>query len=106
MKKQHTFEAPDLAILERAEKVSHMMRVLSHPQRLCMMCHLSTTPRTVTELGELCNLPQPQVSQFLARLKLEGFVEATRDGKNMIYNIADVRISAVIHALAENFGDV
>lgn len=98
-----SLHTPPSDVLARAVEVSRLMKTLAHPQRLCLLCHLSASPRTVGELAILCELPQPQVSQFLARLKTENLVQADRDGRRMVYCIVDARVTAVMQSLAQHF---
>ncbi|MFZ2619958.1 MAG: metalloregulator ArsR/SmtB family transcription factor [Alphaproteobacteria bacterium] len=83
----------------KADKVVRLMRMLSHPQRLCIVCHLSDKPRRVTELVELCGIAQAQVSQFLTRMKLEGFVAVESVGRERIYRLVDEHALATMKAL-------
>lgn len=97
--KKPTPHATDL--LERAEAVSRVMKVLGHPQRLCMLRHLAEKPRTVNELVELCNVTQPQVSQFVGTLRSAGIIDVERDGRFMIYSICDRRILKIMQLLTQ-----
>jgi len=46
---------------------------------------------------------QAAVSQQLARLRLEGLVNARRDGKTIYYTIGDARVKQMISVLYEMF---
>ena len=46
---------------------------------------------------------QAAVSQQLARLRIEGIVEARREGKAVYYSLADDRIKTIIPVLYEMF---
>lgn len=89
------------SLFKKAERVSAVMRILSHPQRLCLLCHLSQGPRTVGELAEMCSLSQPQVSQFLASLKEKGMIAAERNGRHIIYRLQDTRVLQVMHTISD-----
>jgi len=88
------------SLLRRAGEAADFLKALAHQNRLLLLCLLSEQERTVGELEVLLALPQPTVSQQLARLRAEGFVSARRDGKSVIYSLAsdDVRqVIGVIH---------
>lgn len=54
----------------------------------------------MNELTELCDLPQPQVSQFLTRMRLEGIIEADAVGRQRLYRLVDTHVQEVIELLA------
>lgn len=84
---------------DNCEDVAQIMKTLAHPQRLMLLCHLSTGKKTVGELEALCGISQSQVSQFLARLKLEGIVASKKQGLYVTYKIADKKVTKLISTL-------
>ncbi len=88
-------------ISQKCDDVSALLRILSHPQRLMIMGHLSHGAKTVSELQELCTISQSQISQFLSRLKLEGLLDSRREGRFQYYFIADKKIVRLIQAIQE-----
>jgi ArsR family transcriptional regulator len=91
---------PDAQLVLRmgmqAETAAALLKALGHAQRLMILCHLSTGPKTVTEIEVKLGARQAAVSQHLARLRLDGLVSAERDGKSIIYDIADPNARAMI----------
>lgn len=61
------------------------VRALSHEQRLAILVHLSHKECSVGELEKKLDLPQPAVSQQLARLRSEGLVVTRREGRTVYY---------------------
>jgi ArsR family transcriptional regulator len=57
----------------------------------------------VGELQSALGASQAYVSQQLARLKAEGLVAATREGRVMRYRLADPRVTPVIETLYQQF---
>jgi len=88
---------------QSAAEAAAMMRALSNEGRLLVLCHLVEGPKTVGELERALGYSQPHVSQLLARLRHEGFVDSKRHGRSVQYSIADDRLRAVIMALHEAF---
>lgn len=86
---------------DKSEHVVRLLRMLAHPQRLCIMCHLSEKPHPVNELVERCGIAQAQVSQFLARMKLEGFVSVEAVGRQRVYRIANKQALVTMKALSK-----
>lgn len=91
------------AMAEAADEAAGILRALSNPSRLMILCHLVEQERTVGEIEEALDLSQAYVSQQLARLRDEGLVTATRDGRMMRYRLSDARVAPVISVLYEQF---
>jgi DNA-binding transcriptional ArsR family regulator len=92
---------PEIAELMRnARRASDFMKALSHENRLLLLCLLAEGEKSVGELEAILSLRQAAVSQQLARLRLDGLVSARREGKTVIYAIADEgarRMIGVVH---------
>lgn len=86
-----------------AEEAAGVMRALSNPSRLLLLCQLVDSDKTVGELEEALELGQAYVSQQLARLREEGLVAATRDGRQMRYRLDDPRVTPVLMTLYQHF---
>lgn len=84
---------------EAAEEAAGVLRALSNPSRLLLMCQLAGGQYSVTELEQALDLSQAYVSQQLARLRADGLVVATRDGRIMRYRLADTRVKPVLEAI-------
>jgi ArsR family transcriptional regulator len=88
------------AICPRACEV---LRALSHPYRLMILVHLLSGQKTVTELVKICEGSQSQISQYLNRMKAEGLVVSSRDGKMQYYRLADARIEKLVSTIQQTF---
>jgi len=84
---------------KQCEKVSSILKTLSHPQRLLILCELVESPLTVSDLEHRCQASQSQISQFLSRMKLENLVASSRDGHHVVYSIADSKILKLVQAM-------
>jgi len=84
---------------KKCELVSGLLRSLSHPQRLMIMGHLIQGDKTVSELQMLCEISQSQLSQFLARMRLEGLIECERRGRFQYYSVSDPKIVKLIQSI-------
>jgi ArsR family transcriptional regulator, virulence genes transcriptional regulator len=91
------------AMVKRCEETSRTLKLLAHPQRLQMLCHLSGGEKSVGQLERLCGASQSRISQFLARMRGEGLVACRRDGSFVLYRIHDERVRKLIAALREVF---
>lgn len=93
----------EIPLKNKVDTVAKVLKSLSHPQRLLILCHLSSGEKTVTELVELCNVSQSGVSQFLARMKLEGLIDSRKDGHFVYYSTKDPRVSKLVEDLHQIF---
>jgi DNA-binding transcriptional ArsR family regulator len=80
-----------------------MMKVLSNPDRLMLLCQLSQGEKRVGELEEMLGITQPTLSQQLTVLRDEALVSTRRDGKNIYYQIASPQALAVMQVLFDQF---
>ena len=83
-------------------KAAAMMKTLSHPLRLSILCALIEKGE-MTE-GEIVEMErgrhsQSQVSQYLGALKDSGFVSARRDGQSIWYKIQSPDVQRIIRLL-------
>jgi ArsR family transcriptional regulator len=87
----------------KCTEVSSLLKSLSHPGRLMIMGNLVDGGKTVTELQRLCDLSQSQLSQFLARMRLEGLVQCQREGRFQFYSAASPEVSELIRSIQRIF---
>ena len=90
-------------MVSKAKVASGYLKAISNETRLVILCHLVAGPRTVTELEQLLGVRQANVSQHLGRLKEDGLVSAQRDGKSVLYSIADPDAMQIIRVLYLKF---
>ncbi len=82
-----------------AEAAAALLRSLSHPKRLLMLCALSEREHSAGELEELAGLSQSAVSQHLARLRRDGLATSRRAGQTIIYTLADTNGREIVETL-------
>jgi len=86
-----------------AAKACRLMKVLSNPDRLLLLCQLSQGEKRVGELEEILGIVQPTLSQQLTVLRDEEWVSTRRDGKSIYYQMSSPQALAVIQVLYQNF---
>jgi DNA-binding transcriptional ArsR family regulator len=80
-----------------------LMKVMSNPDRLMLLCQLSQGEKRVGELEELLGIVQPTLSQQLTVLREEELVTTRRDGKNIYYQIASPQAMAIMAVMYQQF---
>lgn len=94
----------DFGVLkEAADKASRLMKALSNPDRLVLLCQLAQGESRVGELEALVGVEQPTLSQQLGVLRDEGLVATRREGKSIYYRIDSPQALAVLNVLYQQF---
>lgn len=90
----------DVARLQAAAgDASALLKVLSNPDRLLLLCQLTQGEFNVGELEAMTGIRQPTLSQQLTVLREGQLVKVRREGKQMYYSIASVEAQAVLQTL-------
>ena len=84
-----------------AAYIAQRLKVMSHPERLLMLCRMDEGEVSVNELVALTGLSQSGVSQHLALLRAEDAVSVRIEANVRWYSLKDRVVSGTIHALCE-----
>ena len=96
-----TFELSDMR--QAASRACTLMKVLSNPDRLMILCQLSQGEKRVGELEQMLGIVQPTLSQQLTVLREEQLVSTRREGKGIYYSVNSPQALAVIQTLYQHF---
>lgn len=88
-------EAPDPAVLEAAAR---FFRAAGDPARLRILMELRAGELCVSELAAQSANELSTVSQRLRVLHAEGLLRKRRDGKHILYRLADEHVQALIES--------
>ncbi|NDP59947.1 MAG: winged helix-turn-helix transcriptional regulator [Oxalobacteraceae bacterium] len=86
-----------------AVQASALLKALSNPTRLLLLCQIGQGEYCVGELETLTGIRQPTLSQQLTILRAEALVSTRREGKQIYYRIASTQALAVMQVLIEQF---
>jgi DNA-binding transcriptional ArsR family regulator len=86
-----------------ADDACRLMKALSNPDRLLLLCHLAQGETRVGELEALSGVAQPTLSQQLGVLREEGLVSTRREGKAIHYSVDSAEALAVMKVVYEQF---
>ncbi len=92
-------EEKQLPSVEQCEFVADILKVLSHPQRLLILCQLTDEAKSVGDLEKLSGASQSAVSQFLGKMKAQGLVKAQKKNQFTYYEIAEPNVKKLIQSL-------
>lgn len=94
----------DLAVLRHsADRACRLLKTLSNPDRLLLLCQLTSGEKTVGELEAASGIVQPTLSQQLGVLRQEGLVSTRREGKHIHYRFTSPSALAVLEVLVQQF---
>ncbi len=85
--------------MEAHERVIALTQALADPLRFDILRELMGGPATVSQLTALTGATQPNISNHLAVLRERGLVRATRDGRQMLYEVQNPGVASLIEAL-------
>ncbi|PRY78982.1 DNA-binding transcriptional ArsR family regulator [Yoonia maritima] len=86
-----------------AAEAAELLKALSNPGRLRILCALVPGELTVGELETMLGASQSYVSGQLLRLRNEGLVTCEREGRSMRYRLSDPRVRPVLERIYEIF---
>lgn len=92
----------DLELMrENAAQAAALMKLLSHPHRMMILCELKQGECSVTELSQKIGIAQSPLSQHLARMRHEGVVTSRREAQTVYYSLLGAEVGAVVSLLYE-----
>ena len=80
----------------KAEQVSGLLKALSHPKRLLILCQLVKNELPVGELAEAIDVRESTMSQQLSLLRKDGLVKNRCKGRTIYYSLARPDIEKLI----------
>jgi DNA-binding transcriptional ArsR family regulator len=92
-------------MLLKTNIVAEQLKILSHEGRLKLLCLLSQEERNVSELQELTNISQSQISQYLRQFERSGLVESKKEGKWSLYKLKSNETMKLIKSLQQIYCD-
>ena len=86
-------------LVENAEKASRLLKIMSHPSRLMVLCYLMNGERPVSALNQTIPLSQSALSQHLAVLRRAGLVDTRRESQVIHYRLKSKAVIGILEAL-------
>ena len=96
----------DFSNTEKIKKIlaekAEMLKTIAHPVRLCILAMLIKEQESnVTDIQCCLDVPQPSVSQHLAKLKSAGILSSERNGTEIIYKIKSEEVKHIIEQILQ-----
>ncbi|MCH2159161.1 MAG: metalloregulator ArsR/SmtB family transcription factor [Oleiphilaceae bacterium] len=87
-----------IQIEQQTVVVERYLKALSNKNRLMILCSLVDEELSVSEINRKVNLSQSALSQHLALLREDDFVDTRKVGQSVIYSIKDDKVLAPIQS--------
>lgn len=78
---------------------------LADPKRLLILDALRDGEKSVSDICQMVDLPQSNVSQHLAVMRNKGLVITRRDGKRVFYSVSSPKINQALDLLLDVMRD-
>ena len=88
---------------EAVQQAAEFLRSIGSSHRLMILCLLTDGAKTVTQLCDAIGARQSLVSQHLTRLRLDGLVQANRQGHFVHYSLTDTPAKEIVAILHGHF---
>jgi ArsR family transcriptional regulator len=97
--KREAFELIEKA--EHIELAARVMKAMSHPLRLKILCVLGANEVSVQDIVEAVGTSQSNISQHLAILRDKGVLRARKDANRVYYRVGDARTLQLLGMMRE-----
>ncbi len=84
---------------DKVDHAAQLLKALSNPHRLLILCQLLEGEKAVGELVALIGLSQSALSQHLARLRRDDLVRTRRVAQTIYYAIEGAHVQAILATL-------
>ncbi|MEA4900902.1 metalloregulator ArsR/SmtB family transcription factor [Desulfitobacterium sp.] len=89
-------------VTEEIEEMAEVLKAISHPIRLCIVCGLLEHSCNVSKIKECMSLPQSTVSKHVGILRTKGIIKGYRNGSEIIYKLVNDNVKKVVTTLMKN----
>ncbi len=81
---------------ETLEQIAELFKAFADPTRVSILALLSESERCVNDIAEAVGLSQSAVSHQLRILKQMHLIKFRREGKSLLYSLADDHVSTIL----------
>jgi DNA-binding transcriptional ArsR family regulator len=82
-----------------ARRIAPLLKAMSNPARLVILCQIIEGERSVGELARAVGASQSSISQHLAVLRVQTVVSSRRVGQTILYSLASKEVEALMATL-------
>jgi DNA-binding transcriptional ArsR family regulator len=93
-----------VTVMDANHPLVGITQALADPLRLAVLHHLMAGPATVSQLMTVVGAEQSRLSNHLAVLRRRNLVRATRQGRQMVYELHDAAVGTLVESLRQIAG--
>lgn len=82
-----------------AERAAQVLKALSNPRRLLVLCALCRGEKCVGDLEEIVGISQSALSQHLAKLREDHLVKTRREAQTIYYSVDNAAVENLLTCL-------
>ena len=86
-------------------ELAELFKIFGDSTRCKILYALLDKEMNVTDISESLKMTQPAISQQLRVLKSNGLVKYRREGKSLIYSLADEHVQQILSIGLDHLGD-
>ncbi len=84
---------------DKAAEVADWLKVVAHPERMMVLCHLIHGEQALKDLKSHSSLSQSALSQHLAILKENKLVSFRKEAQSVFYSLSDKKTAQLLTAI-------
>lgn len=84
-------------------EASELLRIMAHPERLMVLCQLTSGEMGAGALQQNSTLSQSAFSQHLTVLRKHDLITARKASQQVFYSLSDPRVEQLIETLHQAF---
>jgi len=92
-----------MELQRNARRLAALLKAMSNPARLVILCEIIDGERSVGELERAVGSSQSSISQHLAVLRAQTVVSSRRVGQTILYSLASKEVEALMATLHAAF---
>ncbi len=81
------------------DQASQVLKAISNPRRLLVLCALCGGEKCVGELEGIVQISQSALSQHLAKLREDKLVKTRRDAQTIYYSVSSIAVHELLCCL-------
>lgn len=82
-----------------AERAAQVLKALSNPRRLRVLCALCKGEKCVGDLEQIVGISQSALSQHLAKLREDRLVKTRREAQTIYYSVDNAAVQQLLTCL-------
>jgi DNA-binding transcriptional ArsR family regulator len=88
---------------EDIKRIAHILKAISHPTRLNILCVVSDGPLSISEIQERVGGTQSAISQHVEVMRTRGILVSRREGNRVLCSVSDPSVVELVGHMRKVF---